>query len=134
MSSWIQLLRDAARRNRPSRKPQLWENPLLALRRRLAFEVKRRTDDGWLDRMQVVALSRAGFGDDDPAPPCMEVAPREVINQTLFLYGTFEISQTRLIQSLLRPGMTFLDIGANIGYYTVIGARLVGPTGSVHSF
>jgi FkbM family methyltransferase len=134
MSSWIQLIRDAARRNRPSRKPQLWENPLLALRRRLAFEVKRRTDDGWLDRMQVVALSSAGFGDHDPAPPCMEVAPREVINQTLFLYGTFEISQTRLIQSLLRPGMTFLDIGANIGYYTVIGARLVGPTGSVHSF
>jgi len=134
MGSWIQRVSDAVRRNRPSRKPQLWEDPLLALRRRVSFEVNRRKNDGWLDRVQVVELSRAGFIDDGLAPPRMAVVPNETINRTLFLYGSFEISETRLIQSLLRPGMRFVDVGANIGYYTVIGARLVGPTGQVHCF
>jgi FkbM family methyltransferase len=134
MSSWIQRVRDVARRNRPSRKPQLWEDPWLSLRRRLAFEVNRRTRADWLDRTHVITLSGAGFANGGGAPPSMAVVPREMINQSLFLYGSFEISETRLIQSLLRPGMTFLDIGANIGYYTVIGARLVGPSGKVHCF
>ncbi len=34
----------------------------------------------------------------------------------------------------LRPGMTFYDLGANIGYFSLIAARLVGPTGRVISF
>jgi FkbM family methyltransferase len=34
----------------------------------------------------------------------------------------------------LRPGMTFYDLGANIGYFSLIAARLVGPKGSVISF
>jgi FkbM family methyltransferase len=134
MGSWIQKLRDAAARNRPSRKPQLWEDPWLALRRRVAFEVNRRTRADWLDQPHVIELSRAGFTNGNPTPPRMSVVPRELINQSLFLYGTFEISETRLIQSVLRAGMTFLDIGANIGYYTIVGARLVGPTGVVHCF
>ena len=57
-----------------------------------------------------------------------------MINRSIFLYGTFEISETRLVQAFLRPGMTFLDVGAHIGYYTLIAARLVGDTGRVHSF
>jgi FkbM family methyltransferase len=34
----------------------------------------------------------------------------------------------------LRLGMTFYDLGANIGYFSLIAARLVGPTGRVVSF
>jgi FkbM family methyltransferase len=34
----------------------------------------------------------------------------------------------------LRPGMTFYDLGANIGYYSLIAARLVGLTGRVIPF
>jgi FkbM family methyltransferase len=86
-----------------------------------------------LDRRHLVALSRVGFPDGSP-PLKMEVVPREMMNRAMFLYGTFEISETRLVQSLLHPGMTFLDVGANIGYYTLIAARLVGATGMVHSF
>ena len=34
----------------------------------------------------------------------------------------------------LRPGMTFYDVGANIGFFSLMAARLVGPKGRVVSF
>ena len=34
----------------------------------------------------------------------------------------------------LRPGMTFYDLGANIGFFSLMAARLVGPQGRVVSF
>lgn len=37
----------------------------------------------------------------------------------------------RTLSEHLRPGMTFIDAGANIGFFTVLGARLVGPQGRV---
>jgi FkbM family methyltransferase len=130
---WVAKLKTFATRNRPSRKPQLWENLSLAFRRRMEFEVQRRLKKGWLDQPRVIDLSGVGF-DPELRPLEMEVVPREVMNKALFLYGTFEISETRLVQSFLRPGMTFVDVGANIGYYTLVAARLVGPEGAVHTF
>ena len=35
------------------------------------------------------------------------------------------------IRQCLKPGDTFVDAGANIGFYTVVAAKLVGPTGKV---
>jgi FkbM family methyltransferase len=34
----------------------------------------------------------------------------------------------------LKPGNTFWDVGAHIGFFTVIASRLVGQTGTVHAF
>jgi FkbM family methyltransferase len=131
-SSWS-ALREIAVRNRPSRKPQFWENFGLATRRRVELEVGCRLRAGWLDEPRVVSLSAIGFPDGGHAPT-IQVTPRELVNRSIFLYGTFEISETRLVQAFLRAGMTFLDVGAHIGYYTLIGARLVGNSGRVFSF
>jgi FkbM family methyltransferase len=120
-------------RNRPSQKPQLWEDFGLAAWRRAQFELRRRLDDGWLDRPVTVRLSRTGFGQQE-APLQISIRPRDMSQQSMFLYGVFEISETRLIQALLGPGMVFFDVGANIGYYSLIGSRLVGPSGLVHAF
>jgi len=38
---------------------------------------------------------------------------------------------TKLLEKLIEPGQTFVDIGANVGYFTLRGSRLVGPTGRV---
>jgi FkbM family methyltransferase len=35
------------------------------------------------------------------------------------------------VLKMLRPGDTFVDVGANVGYYSVLGAQAVGPKGKV---
>ena len=54
------------------------------------------------------------------------------------LYWTYKrMSDRRLIRMLehhLRPGMTALDVGANVGFYSDLISRLVGEKGAVHCF
>lgn len=51
-------------------------------------------------------------------------------------YGTglYEPAVTRFFKSTLKNGMTVLDLGAHVGYYTVLASRLVGPSGRVYAF
>jgi FkbM family methyltransferase len=49
-------------------------------------------------------------------------------------WGFYEEGLTRAILGLLKPGMTFFNVGAHIGYYTLMAAWLVGDQGQVHSF
>jgi FkbM family methyltransferase len=46
---------------------------------------------------------------------------------------TFEPFIGETLRRLLKPGMTLLDVGANIGYFTLLGARLTGDEGRVIS-
>jgi len=45
----------------------------------------------------------------------------------------YEPAKHALIRRHLRPGMTFIDVGANKGDFTLLAARLVGGTGTVIS-
>jgi FkbM family methyltransferase len=47
--------------------------------------------------------------------------------------GVYEQDKTKLIRRLLRPGMTFSDVGANKGDFTLLAAKVVGPAGNVIS-
>jgi FkbM family methyltransferase len=46
-------------------------------------------------------------------------------------YGTWEPLERDWLYEHLRPGATFLNVGANVGYHTVLAAKVVGPTGHV---
>ena len=48
--------------------------------------------------------------------------------------GSWEPFETELVQRFLRPGDGFVDIGANIGWYTIIAAARVGSAGRVYAF
>jgi len=51
-----------------------------------------------------------------------------------YALGTYEPEVFALIRSHLREGQTVLDIGANIGYFTLLMAHKVGPAGRVIAF
>ena len=46
----------------------------------------------------------------------------------------YEPQTTQLFQQILKPGMTVVDIGAHIGYYTLLAAGIIGPSGRVYAF
>ena len=48
--------------------------------------------------------------------------------------GSYERDLQRLLIEHLRPGDVFFDIGANVGFFSLVGSRLVGPSGKVYSF
>lgn len=48
--------------------------------------------------------------------------------------GTAELSKVRRFRGVLKPGMTCFDIGANVGYYTLLSSVLVGQAGEVIAF
>lgn len=56
------------------------------------------------------------------------------LGQYVFLTGLYEPPTARLMTSLLNPGNNFVDVGANSGYFTLLAARKVGPSGQVISF
>jgi FkbM family methyltransferase len=47
--------------------------------------------------------------------------------------GYFEYDKQRLISSMVRPGGVFYDIGANVGFYTLLASKLIG-SGQVVAF
>jgi FkbM family methyltransferase len=48
--------------------------------------------------------------------------------------GAYERAEIALFREVVKEGMTVLDIGANIGYYTLVASALVGEAGRVVSF
>jgi FkbM family methyltransferase len=55
-------------------------------------------------------------------------------NLNLSVVGRHEKLITELVQEHIKPGAIVVDIGANIGYYTLLFARSAGPTGHVYAF
>lgn len=55
-------------------------------------------------------------------------------SHSAFILGNHEPEVQELLAHLLRPGMTYFDVGANVGFFAVIAGRLVGPSGHVVCF
>ena len=57
-----------------------------------------------------------------------------VLSTHLFGEEIWEASETAAFLAQVRAGMCVFDIGANMGYYTLLAARAVGPSGLVYAF
>lgn len=54
--------------------------------------------------------------------------------QRQMYFGLYDQAEIALMSSVLGQGDTFVDIGANVGYYSLLASQLVGAGGQVHAF
>ncbi len=59
---------------------------------------------------------------------------REKSQQGMAIHLRYEGFATRHLQSLLEPGDVAVDVGAHVGYFSLLASRLVGSTGRVVAF
>ena len=101
--------------HRGGRVPEQWEWLVDGLKRDLPLRWEQRVID-LSDGSRLLIDSRSAVG-------------REV-----FYSGSYEHDVVRELDRELRPGMIFIDAGANIGEFTVRASRIVGAAGQVHAF
>ena len=80
---------------------------------------------GWRD---LELSSKTAFGSN------LKLTLPDSIQTCIFLTGTWEPTITKFVTSTLKHGDIFIDIGANIEYYTLLASKLVGNSGFVYSF
>jgi len=76
-------------------------------------------------RRSILVAGRTNFG--------AEISCRlpDLIQTYIWMFNEWEPDLTRFIAGRLREGDVFVDVGANIGYYTLLAAQCVGPAGRV---
>ena len=55
------------------------------------------------------------------------------LSKQLFLNGIREPECTRIMKEQLKPGMTIAEVGANIGYYALMEASIIGNKGKIYA-
>lgn len=58
--------------------------------------------------------------------------PASNFGSRLISEGVYETDTLEKIQAGLKPGNTFIDLGANEGYFSILASKIVGATGYVH--
>jgi len=61
----------------------------------------------------------------------MRVDPNDLIGRTIFHYGLWERPVALHFFREVRPGDAVLDVGANLGQFTLLASRATGPSGRV---
>lgn len=62
------------------------------------------------------------------------VSIKDQIGRDIFFHGVYEPVTAAIIEHILKPGDTFIDVGANIGFFTLLAAKYVAPNGLVYAF
>lgn len=65
----------------------------------------------------------------------MYVSPEDdYVGGSIIREREYEPYMTRIFQQFVRPKMQVLDLGANMGYFSLLAASIVGPAGRVYSW
>jgi len=58
---------------------------------------------------------------------------RDFIQRRIAFFGLFEPNLTYFTSHVLKPGDVFIDVGANIGYFSMLASKCVGEAGKVYA-
>jgi len=83
-----------------------------------------RVKEGFWENTRAIIGSKIYVNPNDLSPVSISIGTT----------GWLNLAFTSLVLSLTKPGMRVIDAGANIGYYTLLFASLVGPSRTVISF
>lgn len=61
----------------------------------------------------------------------VEVTTGDLIQRFEYLFGEWEPNLTAFLRARLRPGDTFIDVGAHRGSFSLLASRTVGPNGRI---
>jgi FkbM family methyltransferase len=64
----------------------------------------------------------------------LHLSLEEAVFRHLYFFGHYEERVTDLMLHVVRPGQLWLDVGANVGMFSILLGRRIGPTGAVHAF
>ncbi len=59
------------------------------------------------------------------------VNARDIVGRYIYYFGIWEPNLTNWVSERLLPGDVFIDVGANVGYYSLLASKLVGQDGTV---
>ncbi len=68
-----------------------------------------------------------------PLDKQIKLHPKGQIVELLYT-SKFEHTELGLVINYLKPGMNMLDVGANIGLYTIVAHQILGPNGKIWAF
>jgi len=71
----------------------------------------------------IVARTRSGM--------TMELDSRDLVSQTILMTGMWDPKVTAFVDGNLHPGDVFIDVGAHVGYCSLLASRAVGAEGKV---
>ena len=69
-----------------------------------------------------------------PGGARVECDLRDHVQRHIYFQNVYEPVEAFLFATLVQPGFTVVDAGANVGQYSLLASRAVGPTGRVHAF
>jgi len=59
---------------------------------------------------------------------------KDFFSDSLLVSKEYEPIETKVIKDLIKEGDIVVDAGANIGYYTILLSKAIGPNGKVYAF
>jgi len=63
----------------------------------------------------------------------MDLRPVDAVQGRILTTGRWEPNITQIVREALKPGDVFIDIGANVGYYTILASSIISASGKVYA-
>lgn len=87
-----------------------------------------------IDWLKLERVYRGKIYNVDRGGISWKLNPECLVHRTILYEGGYEPRESRWLSSVVRPGWKMIDVGANIGYFSMLVEKLSGGTADIYSF